>query len=326
MVSRLGFVDLYLLAYAPSYIESGVIQLETLLGMAESGYIQTAAGEVFFERHGSGTETPLVCVHGGPGFTSYYLEPLSALSKQRPVILYDQAGCGRSRRSGGRKLFSIDSFVEELEALRRELRLEQMDLLGHSFGGLIIGEYALRYPERVGRLIFACVSIDIPRWIEDGQRLLGQMSLMQKMVLREGARTGATSSAAYLTALQAYYKKHIYGCEEVPESILRAEAESDVQTYTTVWGANELVVNGLVREYSLSPRLPELSAPTLFVCGRFDEATPEAHEYFASLVPGAQLHVFERSAHHPFATEPEASARVVGDFLRGVTGGGQASQ
>jgi proline iminopeptidase len=286
--------------------------------MGKVGYIQTAAGEVFYERYGSGDELPLVCVHGGPGFTSYYLEPLSALRAERPIVLYDQAGCGRSRRGGGRKLFSIESFVEELEALRRELRIERMHLLGHSFGGLIIGEYALRYPERVGRLIFACVSIDIPRWIEDGHRLVGQMSLMQKMVLREGARTGATSSPAYLTALQAYYAKHIYGSEEIPESIRRAEVESDAQTYNTVWGANELVVNGLVREYSLSPRLPDLSAPTLFMCGRFDEATPEAHEYFASLVPGARLHVFEHSAHHPFATEPEESIRVVGDFLRGV--------
>jgi proline iminopeptidase len=293
--------------------------------MAESGYIQTAAGEIFFERHGSGTKTPLVCVHGGPGFTSYYLEPLSALSGQLPIVLYDQAGCGRSRRGGARKLFSIEGFVDELETLRQNLGVDQMHLFGHSFGGLIIGEYALRYPERVRGLIFACVSIDIPRWIEDGQRLLGQLNLMQKMVLREGARTGATSSPAYLAALQAYYKKHIYGCEEIPKSIRQAEAESDAQTYHTVWGADELVVNGLVREYSLSPRLPELSAPTLFMCGRFDEATPEAHEYFSSLVPGSKLHVFECSAHHPIATETEESLRVVRDFLNSITAEDRAS-
>ena len=293
--------------------------------MAESGYIQTAAGEIFFERHGSGTKTPLVCVHGGPGFTSYYLEPLAALNTQRPIILYDQAGCGRSRRGGSRKLFSIEGFIDELETLRQNLGVDQMHLLGHSFGGLIIGEYALRYPERVRGLIFACVSIDIPRWIEDGQRLLGQLNLMQRMVLREGARTGATSSPAYLAALQAYYKKHIYGSDEIPTSIRQAEAEADAQTYHTVWGADELVVNGAVRDYSLSPRLPDLSAPTLFMCGRFDEATPEAHEYFSSLVPGSKLHVFERSAHHPFATEPEESLRVVGDFLSSITAEDRAS-
>jgi proline iminopeptidase len=209
----------------------------------------------------------------------------------------------------------VDGFVSELEELRQELKTERMHLLGHSFGGLIIGEYALRYPDRVASLTFACVSIDIPRWIADGDRLVGQLPLMQKMVLREGARTGAIHSPHYLTALGAYYKKHVYGCEEIPECIRRSEAEADSQTYTIVWGSNELVVNGMVRDYSLSPRLSDLRVPTLFMCGRFDEATPEAHAYFASLVPGSSLHIFERSAHHPFVTETEESLRVIRDFV-----------
>jgi proline iminopeptidase len=284
--------------------------------MNTSGYIKTRAGEVFFQRSGDQAGIPLVCVHGGPGFTSYYLEPLCVLSAQMPVITYDQAGCGRSRREGPRKVFTIDGFVDELEDLRRELGIEKMNLLGHSFGGLIIGEYALRYPERVERLVFACVSIDIPRWVEDGRRLIGKLSLMQRMLLREGERSGATSSPEYLAALGAYYRKHIYGCEHIPEAIRRAEAEADSQTYQIVWGTNELVVNGLVKDYTLAPRLSSLHCPCLFMCGRFDEATPEAHEYFASLIHGAEAHVFEKSAHHPFATEPEESIRVVSEFLR----------
>jgi proline iminopeptidase len=82
-----------------------------------------------------------------------------------------------------------------------------------------------------------------------------------------------------------------------------------------VWGGNELVVNGIVRDYSLSPRLPELRAPTIFMCGRFDEATPEAHAYFASLVLGSRNHVFEHSAHHPFVTEEQESVQVIKNFL-----------
>jgi len=286
--------------------------------MSRNGYIQTGAGEVFFEWHGPNSGVPLVCVHGGPGFTSYYLEPLTALASDVPVVLYDQAGCGRSRRGGARKLFSTDGFVSELEDLRRELKIEKMHLLGHSFGGVAIGEYALRYPDRVASLIFACVSIDIPRWVADGERLVGQLSLMQKMVLREGARTGATTSPPYVAALRAYYTKHVYGTEEIPQCLRRAEVESDSQTYQTVWGSNELVVNGLAREYNLSPRLPELRAPTMFLCGRFDEATPEAHSYFSSLVPGSTVCVLEHSAHHPFLTEQEESIQAIREFLKTI--------
>ena len=294
--------------------------------MSHNGYLQTSAGEVFFEWHGAETGVPLVCVHGGPGFTSYYLEPLTDLSRDVPVILYDQAGCGRSRRGGARKVFSIDGFISELEDLRRGLAIEKMSLLGHSFGGLIIGEYALRHPERVKSLIFACVSIDIPRWVADGERLVGQLPLMQRMILREGARTGSTNSPHYLSALSAYYKKHVFGCDDIPESIRRAEAEADAQTYQTVWGSNELVVNGIVREYSLSPRLPDLRAPTMFMCGRLDEATPEAHTYFASRVPGATARILERSAHHPFLTERDESLRVVSEFLKAIPEEARASR
>jgi len=287
-----------------------------VIRMHTTGYIQTRAGEVFFQRRGGDEGVPLVCVHGGPGFTSHYLEPIFALSDSSPIITYDQAGCGRSRREGARKIFSVDGFIDELEDVRRELGLEKMCLLGHSFGGLIVGEYALRYPERVERIIFACVSIDIPRWIEDGRRLVGSLSLMQRMLLREGERSGTTSSPEYLTALSAYYRKHIYGCDEIPPEVRRSEAEADAQTYQIVWGTNELVVDGMVKDYNLAPRLSSLRCPCLFMCGRNDEATPEAHEYFASLVPGAVLHVFEKSAHHPFATEGKESIHVIREFVR----------
>lgn len=280
-----------------------------------SGYVTSPAGELYYERYGGADRAPLICVHGGPGFTGYYLEPLAALSSDIPVVLYDQAGCGRARRGGERKRLSIDAFVDELEALREALGVESMHLLGHSFGGLIIGEYALRFPSRVSSLVFSCVSIDIPRWIADGERLLGKLSLLQKMILREGARTGAVHSPEYVTALQAYYRKHVYGNAEGDARLERAAKESDARTYEIVWGANELLVNGLVKDYSLSPRLSEITCPTLFMCGRFDEATPESHEYFASCVQGSQVAIFEESAHHPHISETATVLNVLRSFL-----------
>ena len=280
-----------------------------------TGYVTSIAGELFYEAHGALQKAPLVCVHGGPGFTSYYLEALRDLSDLLPVVLYDQAGCGRARRAGGRKLVTIEGFVSELEALRIALNVEAMHLYGHSFGGLVIGEYALRYPERVKSATFASVSIDIPRWRADGERLLGKLPLLQKMILREGARTGATNSIEYGNALQSYYERHVYGDALGNELLERAARESDARTYEVVWGANELHVNGLVRDYSLSPRLHELRCPTLFTCGRYDEATPEAHEYFSERVSNSRCVVFEKSAHHPQISEPQAVLDVMREFL-----------
>ncbi len=283
--------------------------------MSRTGFVASPAGELFYEVSGVTQGIPLVVAHGGPGFTSHYLEPLFDLGDVGPVVLYDQAGCGRARRSGGRITCSIEGFVAELEALRNALGVPQMHLLGHSFGGVIVGEYALANPAHVRSVVFACASLDIPRWVADADRLISQMPLMQRMILREGIRTGAANAPEFQAALKHYYRKHVYGFDEKPECIRRSEAEADAQTYNAVWGPHELAVTGIVRQYSLSPRLHGLQCPTLFVCGRFDEATPEAHEFFASCIPGSRCHIFEHSAHHPQICEREEFASVIRNFL-----------
>lgn len=286
--------------------------------MKTEGYVNSHAGELYYQRCGEQELPPLVCVHGGPGFTSYTLEPLFQLEHLLPVVCYDQAGCGRARRCGGRKNFSVDGFIDELETLRHHLNVETMHLLGHSFGGLIIGEYAMQYPKRVASVIFSSASIDIPRWIADGQQLISHLPLREKMIIREGLRTGAVNSPEFLKALDLYYAKHVNGTTELPESLRRSIEESDDQVYQMVWGPNELMVTGAIRDYSLTPRLSSLRCPALFMCGRFDEATPDAHEYFAAQVPGGRYHVFEHSAHNTLVTEEGEVLRIVGDFLRGV--------
>lgn len=282
-----------------------------------SGYVQSSAGELFFERRGPASGAPLVCVHGGPGFTSLYLEPLFDLADQLPVVCYDQAGCGRARRAGQRKLFSLAGFVDELEQLREALGAESMHLFGHSFGGAVIGEYILAHPGRVQSAVFASVSIDIPRWVADGERLAAQLPLLQRMILSEGRRSQHYASPQYLDALARYYDRHVYGVSPLPERIERSIEQADALTYSTVWGLNELVVSGVVRDYSLTPRLGEIRCPALFTCGRHDEATPEAHEHFASLVPGARCIVFEHSAHHPQETERDGYVAAMREFLAG---------
>ena len=283
------------------------------------GYLSIGSGELYYRAVGARSAVPLICIHGGPGFTSYSLEPLLAVSDRFPVVVYDQAGCGRARRSGPRRDLSIDGFVSELEALRVHLQIETMHLLGHSFGALILGEYLLRFPNRVSSAIFSSASIDIPRWVADGQRLVSELPMLEKIILKECMRNGDYYSEAFLKALNCYYAKHVNGFDQMPECIQRSIEESDAVAYEQIWGPNELVVNGTIRDYSLTPRLPEINTRCLFMCGRYDEATPESHEFFASQVPQSKLHIFERSAHNTFITEEEEVRRVVVDFITGGT-------
>ncbi len=85
----------------------------------EEGYLDVPGGKVWYRAVGDNADgTPLLCLHGGPGFTHYYLEPLEALADRRRVLFYDQLGCGRSDRPGDLSLWHVDRFVTELAQVR----------------------------------------------------------------------------------------------------------------------------------------------------------------------------------------------------------------
>ena len=111
---------------------------------ADEGYIEVPGGRVWYRAVGEETgATPLLCLHGGPGFTHYYLEPLEALAEHRRVIFYDQLGCGRSDHPDDLRLWTVDRFVEELAQVRAALHLDQLHLFGSSWGGMLAMQYTL---------------------------------------------------------------------------------------------------------------------------------------------------------------------------------------
>src|ERR1700734_192694 len=124
--------------------------------MAQEGFIEVPGGRVWYRSVGEGG-TPLLCLHGGPGFTHYYLEPLEALADRRQVIFYDQLGCGRADRPTDPGLWTVDRFVQELADVRAALGLERMHLFGSSWGGMLAMQYTLdRQPDLGSR--------SRPRW------------------------------------------------------------------------------------------------------------------------------------------------------------------
>lgn len=98
------------------------------------GFIKVTGGKVWYRIVGSGSNTPLLLLHGGPGVPSFYLKPLQGLAEDRPVIFYDQLGCGRSDKSSDTSLWTVEHFVRELGEVRQALNLDEIHLYGHSWG------------------------------------------------------------------------------------------------------------------------------------------------------------------------------------------------
>jgi pimeloyl-ACP methyl ester carboxylesterase len=115
---------------------------------------------------------PLLALHGGPGVPSDPLEPLEALAASgRPVIRYDQLGCGRSDRPSDPSLWRIETYLDELATVRRELGLDRVHLLGWSWGGVLALEHALSGAPGLAGLVLASSPASAPLWVEEVRRL-----------------------------------------------------------------------------------------------------------------------------------------------------------
>lgn len=284
------------------------------------GFVEVPGGKVWYRIVGSGTATPLLLLHGGPGAPSYYLKPLAALADERPVIFYDQLGAGHSDAISDTTLLTTERYVAELAAVRAALGLDEVHILGHSWGTMLAVDYLLTRPSGVRSVILASPALSIPRWLADADTLLMTMpDSIQEAVARHEA-DGTYDDPAYQSAVTAYYERYLG--RRLPWS---ADVESTfTQLSTTVygymWGPSEFTATGSLQDYDRTGRLGEITIPTLFTTGRYDEARPVTVEYYRSLMPDAELVVLEESAHLTMQDEPETNVRVVREFLRRVEG------
>jgi proline iminopeptidase len=286
--------------------------------VAGEGFVEVPGGKVWYEIVGSGPATPLLLLHGGPGAPSRYLDPLRALADERPVVFYDQLGGGKSDRPGDASLWTVERFVQELQAVRDGLGLDEVHLFGHSWGTMLAVEYMLTEPEGVESLILASPALDIPRWLEDTNRLKSELPEDVQAAIDRHEEAGTTDSEEYQAASMEFYRRHLCRSDPWPPELEEAFANFGWDVYATMWGPSEFHATGSLADFDVTDRLGEIEVPTLFTAGRYDEATPATTAWFQSLLPGSSLVIFEDSAHMTMLDERELYIRVVREFLRDV--------
>lgn len=280
---------------------------------SKEGFIQVHGGKVWYKIVGE-RGTSLIVIHGGPGYPHDYLEPLEDVADERPVVFYDQLGCGDSGPSTDRSSWTIEYFVSELQTIIAELKLGRYHLLGQSWGATIAASFALTKPEGLRGMILANPYLSTPRWEQDAARLIKQLPWRDRWALRRGN----SDAHAFNKAARHYYRRFVYGIDELPDSCNRSASKMNADIYRYMWGPTEFIVTGTLKQFDLSDQLNNISCPTLFLCGRYDEATPESCEYFASSMPNAQVKVLESSAHHAHWTERNSYMEKVRTFLKSV--------
>jgi proline iminopeptidase len=280
------------------------------------GRVAVPGGTIWYEVVGEAATTPLLTVHGGPGGTHDYLEPLAALAAERPVIFYDQLGAGKSDHPDDLRLWHNDRFVAELAALIDDLNYPRIHLLGQSWGTIFATEYALAHPERLRSLVLANPVLSLPRYAAAAAALRAELPADMQATLNRHEAAGTTDSEEYQTAGMAFNQRHVCRLDPWPDALMRSFAQLNQTIYETMSGPSEFSITGIHKDYDITDRLPELRLPTLFLCGRYDETRPEDTAWYASLVPEAELVIFEHSSHVPHLEEPERYMEVLRDFLQ----------
>lgn len=285
--------------------------------MRTEGYLELPNGRVWWRRQGTGNAVPILLLHGGPGGASYYLEPFAErLAQDRPVIIFDQLGCGRSDQPDDPSLWTLDRACQEVDDVRHALGLEHCHLLGQSWGGWLAIEYICRGTEGIERLVLASTSASMRQFGDESQRLIRALPPAVCNTILELSKTRQYDDPAFVAASMEFYRRHVCRLDPWPEAmVLTADELDGNQVYLTMNGPNEFTLVGTLQDWDRSADLARITQPTLITCGRYDEITPACSETILAGIPDGRMVVFEESAHCAHLEEIALYTATVEAFL-----------
>jgi proline-specific peptidase len=285
--------------------------------METEGRLDVPGGRVWYRRLGAGDATPLLMLHGGPGAGSDYIAPLGeALAADRPVVFWDQLGCGRSEQPDDTSLWTLDRFVAEVDAVRDALGLDRIHLFGQSWGGWLAIEYMARGTTGVERLVLASTSASTREFTDAARLLIDALPEPHRTVLVEGGERGAYDTPEYEAAMIEFYVRHLCRMDPWPAALQASIANLDGNAvYAHMNGPTEFEVIGTLRTWDRTADLGRIDVPTLVTVGRHDEIPPSCAETLRAGIPDAQVVVLEHSAHISHLEEPETYLRAMRGFL-----------
>ncbi|KAB5582948.1 Alpha/Beta hydrolase protein [Coniochaeta sp. 2T2.1] len=291
--------------------------------------MRNPATSVVLESH----KAPLVFIHGGPGAASYYaVDGWGAYANKtdRPVILYDQIGCGRSSHSpdtmGNDTIWNTELFMAELNNLLLSLKIESHVLTGHSWGAIAAGSwgsYAFdgQYPARAGlkKLILTSGPARMSDWVDSVVKLVKAMGPEVSGPLLNASETGDYSSPEYLQAKDKFYREHLCRMDPWPQGLVDsfANIEEDPTVYVTMNGPDEVNVVGNLKDFDITGKCGNINVPTLLLNGEFDEAQDSVLDTWRKCITNAPVYSasVRNTSHMLHLEQPEQLTQILKGFL-----------
>ncbi len=286
------------------------------------GYIPFMGYKTYYRAVGKceGNKKPLILLHGGPGSTHNTLEVLDCLANDgRMLIYYDQLGCGLSSIEGSHKeLWNKETWVKELDNLREYLHLDEVHLLGHSWGGMLEITYISDTDHKgVKSVVLSSTLPSSSLWAKEQHRLIKFMPLEDQRAIEEAERTNTWTSPEYIKANEDFmhmFVNNIKYTGESPECLRRPKVFGR-EAYETAWGPNEFCPLGNLKDWEYLDKMKSWDIPTLITDGGEDESTPFINMQMHNAVKGSKWVIFQYSQHMSYTQEHEKYVNLVKEFL-----------
>lgn len=291
--------------------------------------IETPKGKfnVWTKSIGNNPKIKLLLLNGGPGATHEYFECFEnfLLPENVELIYYDQLGCGLSDNPKDTSMWDLARFVEEVEQVRKALNLNKDNfyLLGHSWGGILAMQYALKYQDNLKGLIISNMMSSCPAYGKYAQEVLApQFDPKVLDTIRQIEAKGDFANPKYMELLLPnFYAKHICRINPWPEPVARSLGKMNQSLYVTMQGPSEFGIGGNLTNWDVSKELPKIKTPTLTIGGKYDTMDPEHMKWMSTQVQHGRNITCPNGSHMSMYDDQKNYFPGLIQFFKDVDGG-----
>jgi proline iminopeptidase len=295
----------------------------------QEGFVDAHGVLIYYKTIGRGA--PLVIVHGGPGAShDYFLPYLLPLARHNKLVFIDERGSGRSEKLEDPKGYTVENMVEDVEAVRTELGLGKIALLGHSYGGVLAQAYALKYQRNLTQLIL-CSTFSSTRALNEvfvrmEQNMPAELRDRIKKMEADGLfghgkdyEKNRYPNDYMVAAWGEGYFPYLYQNHPDPNFDPIGQGNTSWDLYREMWGSHgEFVIDGNLVSVEYTDRLSTIHVPTLITAGDHDESDPSMSQVMHQKIAGSKIVILPKSGHMTFVDQPGMFLNAVETFLHPV--------
>ena len=283
--------------------------------------IQLQEGHKVWTKKVGSSPTKILTLHGGPGATHEYFECFEDYLPRKKIeyYYYDQLGSFYSDQPKDEKLWTIERFREEVEQVRESLGLDKFYLLGHSWGGMLGIEYALKYQSHLKGLIISNMTASIPSYVAYVNKLRRKLPFETRRTLEKYEAKLDYAAPEYQDIIFNHiYKQHICRVEPWPDPVNRAFKNMNQQVYNYMQGPNEFLVTGTFKDWDRWGDLQRIKVPTLLIGSKYDEMNPRDIRKMGTLIPNSRVRICQNGSHMDMYDDQEYYMNSLIRFIKDV--------